>query len=162
MENRLYRSRTDRMLFGVCGGLAKYFGVDSSIMRIIVVVLALATGIGILVYLLMAFIVPLEGSTKTAPGDVVRENVDEIRDTATGIGKDVRDAFAPRPAEEPRSTDQARTRRRNTFGLILICLGMIILFATLGVFRWNVWAVLWPVVLIAAGVVILISVTRKS
>jgi phage shock protein C len=39
MENKLYRSRKDRMLFGVCGGLGKFFGIDSTIMRIVFVLL---------------------------------------------------------------------------------------------------------------------------
>ena len=72
MEHRLYRSRKDRMLFGVCGGLAKYFGIDSSVMRIIMVLLALAGGIGVLMYFVMVIIIPLEGSTTTAPKDIIQ------------------------------------------------------------------------------------------
>ncbi len=66
---RLYRSRDDRMLAGVCGGIAEYFGVDSTLIR-----LALALGVflsvsGLLwVYLILALLVPLE--PETAPGVV--------------------------------------------------------------------------------------------
>ena len=42
MEKRLYRSRDDRMIWGVCGGLAQYFNIDPTIVRIIAVLLALA------------------------------------------------------------------------------------------------------------------------
>ena len=46
MENKLYRSRKDRMILGVCGGLGKFFGIDSTIIRIVFVLLAF-TGFGI-------------------------------------------------------------------------------------------------------------------
>jgi len=60
MKKRLYRSRSDRMIWGVCGGLAEYFNIDPTIVRIIAVLLIFANGLGILAYLLMAIVVPLE------------------------------------------------------------------------------------------------------
>jgi len=56
---RLMKSSSDKMLFGVCGGLAEYFNMDSTIIRIIFVTLAiLAVGSPILVYLIMAIVMP--------------------------------------------------------------------------------------------------------
>lgn len=55
---KLYKSQTDKKLFGVCGGLAEYFNVDSTLMRLIVVFLALFVGCGILAYLIAALIMP--------------------------------------------------------------------------------------------------------
>ncbi|MDD8017734.1 MAG: PspC domain-containing protein, partial [Bacteroidota bacterium] len=53
------RSASDRKIFGVCGGLAKYFGIDPSIMRLLYVILCFASfGAGVLLYLLLAVIVP--------------------------------------------------------------------------------------------------------
>jgi len=57
MEKKLYRSRTDKMLFGVCGGLADYFNVDPTLVRL-VMVLFWMTGGGFLAYLLAAIIMP--------------------------------------------------------------------------------------------------------
>lgn len=54
---KLYRSRTDRMLGGVCGGLAEYFGIDSMIVRLLALIL-LFTGPGLFVYLVMWIITP--------------------------------------------------------------------------------------------------------
>jgi phage shock protein C len=59
---RLYRSRTDRKLAGVCGGLAQYFNTDATLMRVLFVVLALLGGPGLVIYLLMWIIVPEESS----------------------------------------------------------------------------------------------------
>lgn len=63
MENqtkKLYRSTSDKKLCGVCGGIAQYFNVDSTIVRLIAVVLFIFCGIGLLAYLLAALVMPKE------------------------------------------------------------------------------------------------------
>jgi phage shock protein PspC (stress-responsive transcriptional regulator) len=57
---RLYRSRTDRKLAGVCGGLAQYSNIDATLIRVLFVVLALLAGPGLVIYLLMWILVPEE------------------------------------------------------------------------------------------------------
>jgi phage shock protein C len=59
---KLYRSRTDRMVGGVCGGLGKYLSLDATVVRLIAVVLMVLTGVipGVIVYLVLMLIVPLE------------------------------------------------------------------------------------------------------
>jgi phage shock protein PspC (stress-responsive transcriptional regulator) len=58
---KFYRSRTDRMVTGLAGGIAQYFNIDSSIVRIVLVVLELGTaGILLLGYFIVAIIVPKE------------------------------------------------------------------------------------------------------
>jgi phage shock protein C len=60
MEKRLQRSRMEKMIGGVCGGLAVYFGVDPTIVRILWVVITLLGGAGILLYIILWVIMPLE------------------------------------------------------------------------------------------------------
>lgn len=55
-EKRLVRSREDRMLLGVCGGLANYLNVDPVIVRLAAVLLTLWNGVGLLIYLVLAII----------------------------------------------------------------------------------------------------------
>jgi phage shock protein C len=55
---KLYRSRSDRKLAGVCGGLAEFFSLDPTLIRVLFVVLALAGGSGIVIYLVMWIMVP--------------------------------------------------------------------------------------------------------
>ena len=50
MEKKLYKSSTDKKILGVCGGIAEYFEVDSTIIRIVAVLLALSGGMGFLTY----------------------------------------------------------------------------------------------------------------
>ncbi|HAP36917.1 MAG TPA: hypothetical protein DCQ28_13665 [Bacteroidetes bacterium] len=55
------RSLFDKKLFGVCGGLAQYFGIDSSLIRMLYVVLCLASfGAGLVLYVIIALVVPYE------------------------------------------------------------------------------------------------------
>jgi phage shock protein C len=57
---RLYRSRTDRRLFGVCGGIGSYFNIDPVIVRILWIFLTLAGGGGVIAYIIACLIVPEE------------------------------------------------------------------------------------------------------
>lgn len=65
-SRRLYRSRSDKKIAGVCGGLAVYFGIDPVIPRLIWVFLALGAGIGILAYLICWLVIPKEQTTVAA------------------------------------------------------------------------------------------------
>lgn len=63
-KRKFYRSRTDRLLAGVCGGLAGYFGIDTVLVRVLSVVLVPVTGgIALLAYILLWLLGPEEPST---------------------------------------------------------------------------------------------------
>ena len=55
---KLYRSQTQRMLAGVCGGLAEYFNLDATVMRVLFLILAVFGGSGLVLYLVMWIVVP--------------------------------------------------------------------------------------------------------
>ena len=59
MEKKLYRSRTDKKLCGVCGGLGKYFDIDPTLVRLAVVLLSLF-GCGVIAYIVAALVIPEE------------------------------------------------------------------------------------------------------
>ena len=65
MEKKLYKSNQNKMLDGVCGGIAEYFGIDPTVVRLIWALFSLMGGCGILAYIIAAIIIP----EKTA-GDV--------------------------------------------------------------------------------------------
>ena len=60
--NKLYRSDENKMLAGVCGGIAEYFGVDPTLIRLAWVVFSLLGGSGLLAYILAAIIIPRDDS----------------------------------------------------------------------------------------------------
>ena len=78
-EKKLVRSTTDKMVAGVCAGLADYFDIDAAIVRVLFVIFALAGGPGILAYLILWIVMPEEGSD-TAPIESITQ------DTGAGEG----------------------------------------------------------------------------
>jgi len=62
MAKKLYRSRSDRKIAGVCGGLAKYFDTDPVLIRVLAVILLLCGSAGLIAYIILWIVVPEEGS----------------------------------------------------------------------------------------------------
>ena len=60
VNKRLYRSRKDRQMAGVCGGVADYLGLDPTLVRLVWVIVSIAGGPGLLLYVIMAAVVPEE------------------------------------------------------------------------------------------------------
>lgn len=65
MKKRIYRSESDRKIAGVCGGIAEYFEVDSTLVRLAWAIFVLCAGTGIIAYLLAALIIPNESEVET-------------------------------------------------------------------------------------------------
>lgn len=81
MAKKIYRSRSDRMVWGVCGGLGKYFKLDSTIFRALFLLLVLINGIGIALYVFLAIIIPNE------PGKEATEEVAKKTEGTSGEEK---------------------------------------------------------------------------
>lgn len=91
-SKRITRSRSERMVAGVAGGLAAYFGVDPLFIRIAFVVLGLMNGFGALLYLVLWLIVPNEDSLATG-SSTVQEAVGEMRAYVDSLVEQVRGVF---------------------------------------------------------------------
>lgn len=145
MANKLYRSASDSMLGGVCGGLGEYFDADPNLIRLIFVIFAAITGFGILVYLALWLILPEEGEGAKRPlADRVRDGTDEIADRAKKLGEEVRIRSTTRPSHPKASF---------VIGLILVVLGVVYLLRNLGIpwLSWIAFGTLWPALLILVG-----------
>jgi phage shock protein C len=64
MARRLYRSKTERMLGGVCGGIADLFDIDPTLVRLVFVLATLWGGLGLIIYLILWWIAPYKEETK--------------------------------------------------------------------------------------------------
>ena len=60
MEKKLYKDLNNKMVFGICSGLAKYFDLDVTLVRLAVVLLSLFVGGGLLAYIIAYFVIPDE------------------------------------------------------------------------------------------------------
>jgi phage shock protein PspC (stress-responsive transcriptional regulator) len=94
-DRRLRRSRDERVLFGVCGGIAAYFGIDPTIVRVAFVLGALIpplSVLSILGYPILAIILPSEDTERLRGRNQVRGNIDELRSAASDLAGEVRGA----------------------------------------------------------------------
>jgi len=160
MTRRLYRSQDDRVLAGVCGGLGAYFGIDPTIVRVIAVLSIFVGAVGVIAYIILALVVPLEGSKTSEPTEAIKENVEDIKETATQLGRDIQATVAKEKAATE-ETARLRSRRLNWLAVAVIVLGVVFLLGNFGVFWWFNWGTLWPVAVIAIGVLLFIAARRK-
>ncbi len=146
MNNRLYRSRTDQMIGGVCGGLAEYLKIDSTLIRLFFVLLGLGTGVGVALYLILWIIIPYEGEGEAGTAETRRAGADEVAERVRSLGSDVQRAF-----------QQPNPKAGLVVGAGLIILGLAFLIDTLNLpwLRWLRFDTFWPVLLILAGAVLI-------
>jgi phage shock protein C len=154
--HRLYRGRSDRMIFGICGGLAQYFAIDPTLVRIFFVLGAIFShGALVLAYLIMLFVIPKE------PFDVPTAATTEEGPGAAGSS----DPFASWKGSSffggsdagPFGfvSDDIRQRRNQWIGWGLLGLGLLILASNLHLLSWLSFGVTWPLFLIIAGAFLL-------
>jgi phage shock protein C len=152
MNNQIFRSRQECIIGGVCGGVGQYLGIDVTLVRLFFVLLALGNGIGVLLYFLLWFIIPLEGQVRSENlGESVRQGSQEIADRARAMGDDLRDMVRrPNP------------KAGLVIGAALIILGSVYLLENLHLsfLRWLNFDVVWPVLLILGGLALLLRRTR--
>ena len=93
-EKRLYRSRSEKMLFGVTAGLGDYFETDPTIVRLVFVLLCFLGGAGILLYIALAILMPEEPATGTGElSERISETAREIGERARKLGEEANAAF---------------------------------------------------------------------
>jgi phage shock protein C len=142
---RLYRSRNNRMIAGVCGGIAEYLDVDPVFVRLIAVVMLFLGGGSLIAYILGVIIIP-------------NRPVDIVMDPASLVAS---------PPAPPDRTEQNGHAGGLIIGVVMILLGAIFLLRTLPFFHywwfWDVfsWNFFWPSVLIIVGILIIVGAMRN-
>lgn len=141
MKSRLFRSESDRMLGGVCGGLGQYFNVDPVLVRLLFV-LGIMAGISILIYPVLWAVIPTESKVGSATNQAIEDGTAEM-------------AEAARPLAKVFGHDN-RTVVNSLIGAFLVFLGITFLVDSLNIYwlRWLSLDILWPVVLIVIGLVL--------
>lgn len=132
---KLYRSRTDRIVAGVAGGLGEYFEIDPVIFRIIFIVLLFAGGFAFWAYIVLLFVLPSE----------TEEAVKEKKADKRKVKKETK-----KTTKEPEQLSG-----KQMIGLVIILIGLAILMtalfpAQLGWFRWGVF---WAIIILFIGFV---------
>jgi phage shock protein PspC (stress-responsive transcriptional regulator) len=148
MENRrLYRSQKNSVIAGVCGGLADYFNVEPVLIRGLFIIAILAGGSGLLVYIILWIITPVEQVFFSNP----KENMNTTNNEASQNDNN-----------SDKMEEQKKQRNDGNLwgGLILIALGAMFLIDR---FVPNIdFADLWPLILVVIGVIIISrSISKK-
>ncbi len=140
----LYRLPDKGQISGVAAGVAEYFSLDVTLLRVILVLLAFMTGGGIVVaYIILAIILPTPDVAKQKTKDQFSEK--QISDNVQKLSSELK-------------TNNSVTKIRNILGLGLVLLGIWLLlaefFPSILQFRWSY---IWPIVLIIAGILVVTS-----
>nr|MBN1228302.1 PspC domain-containing protein [Anaerolineae bacterium] len=141
-SRKLYRSEANRVVGGVCAGLAAYLGVDSVLVRLVFAALALINGLGLIIYLIMWLIVPTESNRELVGEDAFRANVDDMTKQVKSLGGSIKNA--------PHSGV--------IFGVVLVVIGAMFLLDN---FVPSLDPrLIWPIGLIAVGIYLLLTRRR--
>ena len=171
MSKKLYRSKNDRMIAGVCGGLADYFNVDSSLVRLAVLFIFLFQGIGLIAYII-AWIVMSEEPVKNEyrmPDDYYiedqkkKENEKQQQSYDEDDGQNQNKNYDQENRTESekkyyqqyhdQNSESSNNNRRKLFAVVMILVGSIFLI--------DIWIPdlylekYWPLILIAVGALML-------
>lgn len=136
---KIYRSRKDRIIFGVCGGIAEYYNIESLWVRVVFIFLGITGAIGFVLYIALAILMtinPEKTDDKNENGGGIK--ADELGNRVKGLARELRN-------------DPKIERRRNLLGLLIVTIGVIAFFNELFPNFWIGWKVLWPMIIILIG-----------
>lgn len=171
MSKKLYRSRDDRMIAGVCGGLADYFNVDSSLVRLAVLFIFLFQGVGLIAYIIAWLVMSeepfkneyrmpddyyIEDKKKQEKGNQQQsQNADSDQKRNKNYNQDAKKESEKEYYQQyqEQNSKSNNNNRRKLFAVIMILVGSIFL-----VDIWIpdlYWEKYWPLILIAAGALML-------
>jgi phage shock protein C len=160
VKSRLERSNTNRVIAGVCGGIAEYLAVDPTLVRVAFVVMTFVGGIGLLAYIVLLILMPQPGQpapfTKAAPSDASTDTTARMEGDSTATPQ----TSSVTPAD-PAVRQAEAERRRSAVGYLLIALGVVFLLSNAGAFRFVQWNYVWPLVLIGIGALFLVQRVRS-
>ncbi len=163
-KKKLYRSQKEKMLGGVCGGIAQYFGIDPTLIRLIFVIIFFAEGAGFLAYVVAWIIIPEEPEEVSPKNSIQnKENQSEAHTQEGDIKAKERDREPEYNRDDRREKSSFSKREyssQNIWGIILIIIG--------GIFLINTWMSflfldkVWPLLLVLLGAALLIKSSNKK
>lgn len=145
---KLHRSRTDKVIAGVAGGLGEYFGIDPVLFRVLFVFLILWGGAGILFYLILMFIIPREDGQSAK--DAVLEAAANLKDKAQETAGEIKHEA------EAMKQESWWVNRRHVLGVVIIIAGLIFLLNQLFPIKFLKFNFIWPVVIMFIGLFVIL------
>ncbi len=162
MAKKAFRSKTDCKVAGVCGGLAEYFNLDSTLLRIVMILLAFYGGVGVILYLLAWFLIPPNPEEESTDSfnrtEKAREKVvSTVRDVGGRLEKTWRN----------RGRGEKGGQKTLIMGIVVLLVGLLFFLNGVGVFniqfswsRW--WGIIWPAGLVGVGAYLIYEHLRRE
>ena len=149
MKNKLYRSTKNCVIGGVCGGIAEYFDIDPTLVRLLAILIFFLGGSGIVAYIIGWIIIPQNPNLSS--GDNLEDKGKIKKEEDKAVKK------AEENLSEERSKGDSKRNRDILLGVILIIAGLIFMGSTFFPWiTWIAWGTFWPVIIIVVGLVIMI------
>jgi phage shock protein C len=141
---KLYRSDSNRILAGVAGGIAEYFNIDATIVRLAFFIMAFANGFGLLAYIIAWIVIPEHPDHKASKSDKA-DKFDEVERKIEAAAEDI--------ARNVGGSNRG-------IGIVLILIGLFFLLQNI-LPNWFGFHLIWPVIIIVVGAWILLGSQRR-
>ncbi|MBL4677063.1 MAG: PspC domain-containing protein [Mucilaginibacter sp.] len=165
MEKKLYRDEQHKSIGGVCAGLADYFNMDVSIVRLIFVLALVLKGVGFIPYIILWIVLPKKPfgyQNPFKPGVNPTPGYDARYSQPYG---DVKVDYTVPPVNQPGQPFMYQPQKKSNFGVIfgaiLIVLGGLFLLDNLDIMPDFDFEQLWPVILVVAGLAVIFTGKKK-
>ena len=161
MSKTLHRSQTNKIIAGVCGGLAEYFDIDSTIIRLLFILVVALGGSGIFLYLILWLIM---AKSSKEPAVITEERVKEFAGEVKEKAEEIKDDIIKRYYEHDGNCDRGHCRGgRRFFGWLLLILGVAFLLNNLVPFWLRAQMIkFWPLFLIVAAILMIVNSGEKN
>lgn len=140
----LYRDTDNQMIGGVAAGLAEYFELDISLIRLVTLILVLFTGVGLIVYLIAWIVVPAK------PGKKQEKKIEEeIKEKAESVAQTIKTGVK----------QSGSLSSREFWGVLILIIGLLLIVQNL--LGFNFWKNFWPLALILVGLYLILKANDK-
>ncbi|MBS4035743.1 MAG: PspC domain-containing protein [Ignavibacterium sp.] len=159
MYKKLYRSNTDKMIGGVSGGIAEYFEIDPTIVRILFVLAVFFGGGGLIAYIILWIIVPEKPYVFPGSQQTQTENQSNFtQQQPESEAKENNSSANEEPFNYAAFQQKQKSNTGSVAGIVLIVIGGLFLLNNF-IPRFN-FSDFWPFILIAVGIALLLNVKR--
>jgi phage shock protein C len=141
-DKKIFRSNEDRIIAGICSGLGEYFEIDSSLIRILFILLFIGGGSGFLIYILLWMVIPMKKEIG-------------IKKELKGLAKDLKNKAGLMAKDVQTNIRIQRAKRMSILGILLILTGLVIIWNQFAPITIQ-WEFVWPALLIITGILLIV------
>lgn len=151
---KLYRSSTNKVIFGVCAGLAEYFAIDPLIVRALFILFTFMGGGAVILYLILALVIPSDNPAVSSKEEV-KEFAHDLEAKVQSVAGELKSV---------KSEKNSFGSGRRFFGFVVLLFGLFFLLKEIMpwpmyhfYFSWFRWDLFWPLVVMIIGLYLIVK-----